>query len=116
MGKKVRIRIRDEQPVSYFLELRDLFLVKILKSFDVDPGSGIPDGKNSDPGWKRVGSGIRYKHPGSATLVPSVKKYDQRYESIYAREFYLLVRPSPCARITVGKSTTLYSLDWQSHP
>jgi hypothetical protein len=30
--------------------------------FDVDPGC-----KKSDPGWKKVGSGIRDKHPGSAT-------------------------------------------------
>jgi hypothetical protein len=44
--------IRDEQPGSYFLELRNHFFgffgVKILKFFDEDPGSG--------------------KHPGSATL------------------------------------------------
>jgi hypothetical protein len=28
-----------------------------------------PGWKNSDPGLKKVGSGIRDKHPGSATLV-----------------------------------------------
>jgi hypothetical protein len=52
--------IRDEQPGSYFFELRNhffaFFKVKILKFFD------------EDPGWKKVGSGIRDKHPGSATL------------------------------------------------
>ncbi len=53
--------IRDEQPGSYFLELRNHFFgffgVKILKFFDADPGSGMetvriqdPDGKKSDPG------------------------------------------------------------------
>ncbi len=51
--------IRDEQPGSYFLELRNHFLgcfgVKILKFFDADPGSEmetvrIRDGKKSDPG------------------------------------------------------------------
>jgi len=51
--------IRDEQPGSYFLELRNHFFafwgVKILKFFDEDPGwrqfgSGIRDGKKSDPG------------------------------------------------------------------
>ncbi len=51
--------IRDEQPGSYFLELRNhffgFFWVKILKFFDADPrwrqiGSGIRDGKKSDPG------------------------------------------------------------------
>jgi hypothetical protein len=29
----------------------------------------IRDGKNSDPGWKKVGSGIWDKNLGSATLV-----------------------------------------------
>jgi hypothetical protein len=55
--------IRDEQPRSYFLELRHHFLVKILKFFDADPGwrqfgSGIGDGKKSDPG-----SGINIPDP-----------------------------------------------------
>ena len=46
--EKVSIRIRDEQPGSYFLELRNHFFfaffdVKILKFFDadLDPRSGI---------------------------------------------------------------------------
>jgi hypothetical protein len=53
--------IRDEQPGSYFFELRNHFFaffgVKILKFFDEDPGSRsgmetvrIRDGKKSDPG------------------------------------------------------------------
>jgi hypothetical protein len=35
------------------------------------PGSGIKDGKKSDPdpGWKEFWSGIRDKHPGSTTLI-----------------------------------------------
>jgi hypothetical protein len=38
-----------------------------------DPGSGIRDGDSSDPGsgMEKVGSGIRDKHPGSATLEKS---------------------------------------------
>jgi hypothetical protein len=57
--------IRDEQPGSYFLELRNHFFgffgVKILKFFAADPG------------WRQFGSGteksrIRDNHPGSATL------------------------------------------------
>jgi hypothetical protein len=63
----------DEQPGSYFLELRNhsfgFFGVKILKFFDADPGSGMETVRIRDPGWKKVGSGIRDKHPGSATLV-----------------------------------------------
>ncbi len=68
--------IRDEQPGSYFLELRNHFFaflgVKILKFFDEDPGSGMETVRirDPDPGWKKVGSRIRDKHPGSATLVP----------------------------------------------
>jgi hypothetical protein len=56
--------IRDEQPRSYCLELRNYFFgffgVKILKFFDADPGSGmetvlIRDGKKSDPGsWINI--------------------------------------------------------------
>jgi hypothetical protein len=65
--EKVSIRIRDEQPGSYFLELRNNFFaffgVKILKLFDEDPGSGMEtvriwDGKKSDPG-----SGINITDP-----------------------------------------------------
>jgi hypothetical protein len=50
--------IRDEQPVSYFLELRNhfngFFGVKILKFFDADPGSGMETFRIRDPGWKKV--------------------------------------------------------------
>jgi hypothetical protein len=66
--------IRDEQPGSYFLKLRNHFFcffgVKILKFFDEvrDPASGMETVRIRDPGWKKVGSGIRDKHPGSATL------------------------------------------------
>jgi hypothetical protein len=48
--------IRDEQPGSYFLELRNHFLwVKIFKFFDADPG------------WRQFGSGMeksRIRDPG----------------------------------------------------
>jgi hypothetical protein len=57
--------IRDEQPGSYFLELRPIFLVfSELKYLFFD----------ADPGWRqfgfeiRDGSRIRDKYPGSATL------------------------------------------------
>jgi hypothetical protein len=65
--------IRDEPPGSYFLELRNHFFgsfgVKILNFFDAYPGSGMEKVQIRDPGWKKVGSGIRDKPPGSATLV-----------------------------------------------
>jgi hypothetical protein len=47
MGKKIRIRIRDEPTGSYLRELRTRFWVKIFKFFVADPG------------WKKLGSGIR---------------------------------------------------------
>jgi hypothetical protein len=59
--------IRDNNPGLYFLELRNHFFaffgVKILKFFDEDPGwrqfgSGIRNGKKSDPG-----SGINIPDP-----------------------------------------------------
>jgi hypothetical protein len=74
-GKKVSIRIRDEQPGSYFRELINHFFgVKILKFFDADPESGIETVRIRDPGWKKVGSGIRDKDPGSATLLLCKKR------------------------------------------
>ncbi len=39
-GLKIKIRIRDEYFGSYFRELRNKFLVKILKFFDADPDPG----------------------------------------------------------------------------
>jgi hypothetical protein len=46
-------RIRDEQPGSYFVELRNhffgFFWVKILKFFE-DPGSGMETVRIRDPG------------------------------------------------------------------
>jgi hypothetical protein len=35
----------------------------------------IRDGDSSDPGWKKVQSGTRDKHPGSATLLGSKEKF-----------------------------------------
>jgi hypothetical protein len=64
--------IRDEQPGSYFLELRNHFVgVKILKFFDADPGSGmetvrIRDGKS------------RIRDPG---LTSRIRNTGQRYRS-----------------------------------
>jgi hypothetical protein len=66
-GPGTGIRIRDEQPGSYFRELKKQFFgLKYLNSlmWILDPGwkkfgSGIE---------KKVGAGIPDKHPGSATL------------------------------------------------
>jgi hypothetical protein len=71
MGKKSGsgILIRDEQPGSYFRELRNNFFgFKYLSSLTRIRNPGW---KNSEWGWKKFGSGIRNKHPGSATLLNS---------------------------------------------
>ncbi len=77
MGKKSGSGpgIRDEQPGSYFLELRNHFFgLTYLNSMMLirDPGwkqfgSGMETIRIRDPGWKKVGSGIGDKYPGSAT-------------------------------------------------
>jgi hypothetical protein len=63
--------IRDEQPGSYFLELRNHFFgVKILKFFDEDPG----------PGWRQFGSAIRNgkkSDPGSGINIPDPQHWFQ---------------------------------------
>jgi hypothetical protein len=76
--EKVSIRIRDEQPGSYFLELRNnffaFFWVKIVKFFDEDPGSGMEIVRS---GMEK--SRIRDKHPGSATLLVWKKEIPIQY-------------------------------------
>jgi hypothetical protein len=54
-------------PDYFSSSLATIFWVKILKSFDAVPGSGIF--LILDPGWKKFRSGIPDKHPRSATLV-----------------------------------------------
>jgi hypothetical protein len=65
--EKVSIRIRDEQPGSYYLELRNHFLLfsglKYLNSLM----------RIRDPGWRQFGSGIRdgkESDPGSGINIP----------------------------------------------
>jgi hypothetical protein len=55
------IRIRDEHSGSYFRELRNNFLGKILKFFDADADLEIFS--TLDPGWKKFGSGINIPDP-----------------------------------------------------
>jgi hypothetical protein len=64
MGKKSGSGsgIRDEQPRSYFLELRNHFF-GLKCFFDPDPGSGMETIRIRNPGWKKVG-------PGSEINIP----------------------------------------------
>ncbi len=57
MGKKSGSVSGMNRPYHISESLERIFWVKILKFFDADPG--IRDGKNSDPGWKKFGSGIK---------------------------------------------------------
>jgi hypothetical protein len=63
MGKKIKIRIRDEHLGR---ELRNNYLdFKLLKFFDADPVPGSGIFLNLDPGWKSSysGSGINIPDP-----------------------------------------------------
>jgi hypothetical protein len=69
MGKNqdpgwVKIWIRDEQPGSYFRELRNNFWVKILKFLDADPGYGMEKIKIRDQGITS-----RIRNTGSSNLT-----------------------------------------------
>jgi hypothetical protein len=70
MGEKSGsgIRIRDEQPDHISESLEPFFWVKILEFFDAYPGSGM----------ENFGSGIRdgkKSDPGSATLPKCFKRH-----------------------------------------
>jgi hypothetical protein len=64
-------------PDHFFKSLETIFLIfwglKYLNSLmrirDPGSGSGMETVRIRDPGWKKAGSGIRDKHPGSATLI-----------------------------------------------
>ncbi len=89
----LRIRIRDEQPGSYFRELnKQFFGFIILKFFDVDPG------------WKKIWSGIRRKHPGSATLAVPVLLF---WRFVSVQSFTLLQETS---LISDGEEPRQYKL------
>jgi hypothetical protein len=67
MGKKSGSGsgIRDEQPGSYFLELRNHFLG--LKYFD--SLIQIRDGNNSNPGWKKTDQVATFRGEGGRSAV-----------------------------------------------
>jgi hypothetical protein len=68
MGKKSGPGMNNPNHISESLE--KLFWGYMLQFFYVDPGSGmekfgsgIRDGKNSNPGWKKFESGINIPDP-----------------------------------------------------
>jgi hypothetical protein len=68
MGKKSETGSGMNNQDHISESLLTIFGVKILKFFDANPGSGMEKIRIRDPGWKKFRSGIRNKHPGSATL------------------------------------------------
>jgi hypothetical protein len=48
--------------------LRNHFLVKVIKFFDADPGSGMQEIRIGDPGWEKAGSGINIPDPQQSSL------------------------------------------------
>ncbi len=52
-----------------FESLETIFLVKILKFFDVDEDPELGIFLILDPGWKKIGFGINISDPHSATLL-----------------------------------------------
>jgi hypothetical protein len=60
MGKKSGSGSRMNNPDHISESLEKFLRVKILKFFDANPG------------WKKFGSGIRVKHPGSAKTLNKI--------------------------------------------
>jgi hypothetical protein len=70
MGKNQDPGSRMNNPDHISKSLKNNFLGKKF----INSLMWIRDGKNSNPGWKKVGSGIRDKHPGSAALRKTLPK------------------------------------------
>jgi hypothetical protein len=64
MSKKSGSGMKNPDHISESLET--IFWVKILKFFDVYPGSGM---EKFGSGMEKIRSEIRDKHPGSTTLL-----------------------------------------------
>jgi hypothetical protein len=78
MGKKSGSGSGMNNPDNISESLKNnIFWFKILNFFDVDPGSRMEKIRILDPGWKKVGSGIRDEKKSTLitniSLVPVVK-------------------------------------------
>jgi hypothetical protein len=108
--KKIMIQIRDEQPGSYFRELRSNFfgkITKILKFFDADPGSGmekfrIRDGKNSDRDGK-----IRIRDGTQKIRIRDRKKFGYGIEKIRILDGKIRIRDQDpgCTRLVPARAS-----------
>jgi hypothetical protein len=81
MGRKISIRVRDDNPDHISESLKNNFWVKILKFFDVDPGSGMEKIRIRVPGWEKVGFGIKIPDPQHCNKQNS---FTSEYERLVA--------------------------------
>jgi aminoglycoside/choline kinase family phosphotransferase len=95
MGKKTKIRIRDEHPGSYFRELKTIFWVKILEFFDADADPGIF--LTLDLGWKKIR--IRDNHPSSATLDTSKQRLHELIHTAIRKTLFRRFNAKKCCCI-----------------
>jgi hypothetical protein len=86
--------IRDEQPGSYFRELRNNFLgLKYLNSL-----TRIRDGKNSYPEWKNFGSGLNIPDPQHWDYgIFEIKSHTTDLRELCSCAGQLAIRGSPAA-------------------
>jgi hypothetical protein len=74
MGKKSGSGSGMNNPDHVSESLETIFWVKIPKFFYADPGSGKETSQIRNQGWRKLGSGIKDKHLGSATLfIPWIR-------------------------------------------
>jgi hypothetical protein len=109
MGKKSGSGSGMNNPDHISKSLKPFFCVTILKFFDADPGwkkfgSVIRDRKNSDPesGMEKIRirnpvSGIKDKHPGSATLLTHYNTYSLSLAASTFSKFATIVQQPPRA-------------------
>ncbi len=71
-------------PDNFSESFETIFWVKILKFIDTDPESGIFLILYPGSGMEKLGSGIRDKQPGSATLLFSLF-----YSEIESQDFFI---------------------------
>jgi hypothetical protein len=89
MGKKSGSGMNNPDHISEILEIETIIGIKILKLFD---GSGIRDGKNSDPGWNNSDTGYGINIPDPQHCENLMKFLDK---SSVHRWFYEPLRMGP---------------------
>ncbi len=94
---KSRIRIRDDQPESYFRELRNQFF-----------GSGMEKNQIRDPGWNTFGSGILtlvevYRYMLSDTIPYHIRACMSSFDCPQGRTILVCGKNSlPLSSISLG--------------